>query len=242
MPELNLSPKIKNLLSEFSRGLRGIYGEELISVILYGSASSGEFIESRSNLNLLVVLKDDSPARLKMASALVRKPKFRAISPLFFSREYINSSLDVFPIEFLDMKENYSVLSGPDILKDISVDTKNLRFQCEQELKLKLIRLRQLYLKESPNKPLLRQALFREFTSVTHILRNIIRLKGRQPPYLKDKILEEAASEFQIDKDCWFKILNAKNNRIKPAEREIEALFTGFLKDLKNLAEAVDDL
>lgn len=242
MPELNLSPKIKNLLSEFSRGLEGIYGQELISVILYGSGASGEFVESRSNLNLLVVLKDDSPVHLKMASGLVRKPKFKAIKPLFFSREYINNSLDVFPIEFLDMKENYSVLSGLDILKDISVDTRNLRFQCEQELKLKLIRLRQLFLLESANIPLLRQALFKAFTSVMHILRNVIRLKGRQPPYLKDKILDAVASEFQIDKDCWFKILSAKNNRIKLASREIEALFTGFLKDLKNLAEAVDKL
>lgn len=240
MPGTGLSPKIKNLLADFTRNLEGIYGEELISVVLYGSGASGEFIESRSNLNLLVVLKDDSPGRLKMASGLARKPKFKCINPLFLSREYINNSLDVFPIEFLDMKENYSVLSGEDLLKDISVDTRNLRFQCEQELKLKLIRLRQLFLLESANNPLLRQALFKAITSAMHILRNIIRLKGRQPPYLKDKILEEAASIFRIDKDCWSRILGAKNNRIKLAGGEIEDLFTGFLKDLENLAEAVD--
>ena len=200
MPELNLSPKAKNLLNEFSRGLGDIYGGELISVILYGSGASGEFIDSHSNLNLLVVLKDDSPARLKMASGLVRKPRFKTISPLFFSREYINNSLDVFPIEFLDMKENYSVLLGLDILKDISVDTRNLRFQCEQELKLKLIRLRQLFLLESANKPLLKQALFKAFTSVMHILRNVIRLKGRQALYLKIRSLAKWHPNSQLIK------------------------------------------
>jgi len=240
MPELNLNPRIKRLLSDFTRSLEGIYGKELVSVILYGSAASGEFIESRSNLNLLVVLKDDSPDYLKMASNLMRKPKFREISPLFLDREYINNSLDVFPIEFLDMKENYSVLSGEDLLKGISVDTRNLGFQCEQELKLKLIRLRQLFLSESSNKPLLRQALFKAFTSVMHILRNVLRLKGGQAPYLKEKILEEVASEFRIDKDCWSKILNAKSGRIRLSGPETEAVFAGFLKDLEGLAEAVD--
>ena len=40
---------------------------------------------------------------------------------------------------------------GRDILKDLKIDLKNLRFQCEQELKGKLLNLRQAYLEAGAN-------------------------------------------------------------------------------------------
>ena len=57
------------------------------------------------------------------------------INPVFFTEDYIIRSTDVFPIEFLDMKENHVTLYGKDLFEAIAVDTKNLRFQCEQEIK-----------------------------------------------------------------------------------------------------------
>ena len=43
---------------EFARRLADAYGEELVAVLLYGSAARGDFREGVSDLNLLVLLRD----------------------------------------------------------------------------------------------------------------------------------------------------------------------------------------
>ncbi len=242
MPEPKLEENVLKKLNEFRDELKNIYAQGLVSVILYGSAASGEFEDIHSNLNLLVVLKDTGLNELKRASGLMSKWKFRKVHPLFLTEEYIRSSNDVFPIEFLDMKENYWVLLGKDALKDLSVDAKNLRFQCEQELKAKLIALRQEYLRNSKNNRLLLGAALRILTPILHILRNILRLKGKHPPYLKQDILKEAVLEFQINADIWGRLLKARNIRsgLKPAEAQY--LFTGFVNDLEKIEASIDKL
>jgi len=240
MEELKIPDKLKNSLQKFNKTLKGIYKEELISLILYGSAASGEFVDKHSNLNALVVLRNTDLGILKRASSIINK--FRMINPLFLTENYINSSTDIFPIEFLDMQENYLVLYGKDVLKNINVNTSNLRFQCEQELKAKLINLKQLYLRINQDKLAMRNLLFKSFNSVLHILRNVLRLKGKESPYLKQEILKELKSEFQIDINIWEKILAAKLKQIKLSSKDTEELFINFIRELEKIVEIVDKL
>ncbi len=240
MEELKISGKLKNIIQQFIKGLKDIYQDELISIILYGSAASGEFIEKHSNLNVLTILSNTNLENLKRASPLINK--FSLINSLFLTEDYIRRSTDVFPIEFLDIQENYSVLYGKDILKGVNIDIRNLKFQCEQELKAKLITLRQLYLKINRDKHALKDLLFRSITSILHISRNVLRLKGKEPPYKKDEILKELAGEFQIDTCVWEKILAAKNKQIKLGSRDIESLFVNFISELEKIVDIVDRL
>lgn len=240
MEGLKIPDKSKKILEDFIQRLKDIYKEDLLSLILYGSASSGEFVNRHSNLNLLVVLKNITLEQLKKVSGLVSRYRFRTISPLFLTENYIQSSLDIFPIEFLDMQENYLVLYGKDILQDINIDTRNLRFQCEQELKSKLINLRQLYVRINKDKLALRVLLFKSITSVLHILRNVLRLKGKKPAYNKEDIVKELAAEFPIDTAVWSKILSGKSKQIKITNKDTEDLFINFIKDLEKIVEIVD--
>ena len=240
MEQLKIADRHKNILQSFTQSLKDIYPEELLSVILYGSAVSGEFVDKQSNLNLLVVLKNTDLEVIKKSSKLIHK--FKMFNTLFLTEDYVANSTDIFPIEFLDMQENYFVLYGKDVLKDIQIDIRNLRFQCEQELKAKLLKLRQTYLLINNNTPALRSLLFMSFTSVLHILRNVLRIKGRKPPYLKHEVLKELASEFKIDIHVWEKILSAKNKKIKLTGREIEQSFISFVRELESIVTIVDKL
>lgn len=240
MRELKLTGKIKKLAEEFAQKLNDLYKEDLVSVTLYGSASSGEFVSERSNLNLLVVLKNTALNNLSAAISLVNNSRFKMIRPLFFTQEYINKSVDVFPIEFLDMKENYALLRGRDILKDLPIDLKNLRFQCEHELKAKLINLRQSFIRLNKDKAALRNILFKSFVSIMHILRNIIRIKGKQPHYLKQDFIKQLNGDLPINVDAWEKILAGKNKQIRLSGEEIERLYIAFVADLDNIAGFLD--
>jgi hypothetical protein len=240
MKEVALPEKLKKSLGEFVTGIKEIYSSELISVIIYGSAASGEFIAKRSNVNLLVVLANTDIATLQKATGLIRKCK-RCV-PLFLTEKYITSSLDVFPVEFLDMQENHVTLDGRDILKDLKIELNNLRFQCEQELKAKLIHLKQIYLNSNKDKAALREALFKYFTSVTHISRNLLRLKNRMPTGKKEDIFKGLAEDFKIDPALWEKIWLAMNNKITVNNQDIEQIYGGFVKDLEKIVGIVDEM
>jgi predicted nucleotidyltransferase len=225
----------------FLETLRKTYGDDLVSVILYGSAASGDFIEKHSNINLLVVLSDTGLAELSKIAAPSRRRIFRAITPVFFTEAYIQESADVFPIEFLDMKDNYSVLYGKDVLKTLSIDKRNLRFQCEQELKSKLITIKRQYLTTS-NRKEIERLLFKSFTSAIHILRNLLRLKGIEPPYIKEQVVGIVEREFAIDATVFNEILWARGKNMALTCKDVDALLTGFVKELEAIARTVDTM
>ncbi len=240
MLKLNLDPKLSLEITLFTKQLKNIYADNLLSVCLYGSAASGEFVARRSNLNILVLLKADDLSELKKSSRLIKK--FKNITPLFLSEKYVKSSTDIFPIEFLDLQENHVLLYGQDYLKDIVIDKKNLRFQCEQELKSKLLNLKHLYLKSGLQPAQLEGALLKSFNSILHILRNVLRLKGHNPAYEKDALLQELAIIFKIKIEHWIKIQAAKLKKIKLTKNQVEELFMALVEDLENITQIVDAL
>ncbi|MBI5562139.1 MAG: nucleotidyltransferase domain-containing protein [Deltaproteobacteria bacterium] len=59
MPDKKLGPKdIEGILHELKDGLAGLYGDRLVSVILYGSYARGEATED-SDIDVAVVLKGE---------------------------------------------------------------------------------------------------------------------------------------------------------------------------------------
>ena len=242
MPELNLSQQTKLKLDEFVKHVKNLYGGDLVSIILYGSASSGEFVEERSDINLLVILENASIINISRIGPLINSGKFKTFEPLFFSKADLSSSADVFPIEFLDMRENYTVLFGIDLLKDLPIELRNLRFQCEHELKSKLILMREAFIRINRNTSALQKMLFRSFTSVIHITRNVLRLKNKVPNYLKKELLTQLTDEFQIKHEVWSRILELKNNRSKIDREELSALYIDFYADLEKISRFVDKL
>ncbi len=240
MKELNIPEKLKNKIQDFLKKLECAYGQELVSVALYGSAASSEFINKHSNINFLIVLKDTDCCHLDKATDIVQK--FPLFEPIFMTEQYILSSTDIFPIEFLDMKENNYLLFGKDVLSAIQIDTKNLRFQCEQELKIKLLNLKNAYLRMTKNKSALRNLLFKSMTSILHISRNILRLRNKPVPYKKEEIINSLGAEFQVNTTLWKKILDAKFKTIKLGNQETKQVFQEFVKEVEKIADCVDRL
>ena len=239
--DLRLPEKNKKILSAFLENLHNAYKDDLISVTLYGSAASGEFNATHSNVNLVIVLRDASLQALAKIVPTLSKGKFNFLNAVFFTEDYITNSADVFPIEFLDIKENHKILHGKDIFKDLTIDIKNLRFQCEQELKSKIINMKRACLANINNRDL-DKLLVKFFTSSLHILRNISRLKGGQSVYNKEDILKKIASEFNIDISNMKKILDAKNQGKRLSRKIAFELFGSFVSDLEKIADSVDGL
>jgi hypothetical protein len=130
-------------LEIFTTRLREAAGDNLVSLMLYGSAASGE-ADSYSDLNVLCVLRDLSFPHLVPLSKVIRwwtRQKQRP--PLLMSEKELRASTDVFSIELIDMKQHRKVLFGKDLLAELEIPMRSHRAQLEYELREKLILLRQ---------------------------------------------------------------------------------------------------
>ena len=73
-------------------------------------------------------------------------------------------------------------------------------------------------------------------------MRNLLRIKGGQPPYLKEEILIEVEKAFGVDTTILSEILWAKNKKMALTHKDVDTLLTGFVKDLETISAAVDRL
>src|SRR6266550_2208525 len=145
---------IKTVVQEALNGLindlRATHGDNLSSVVLYGSAAAGDHIELRSDYNLLIALRRIAPEDLRLAQAPMREwQRLGHPLPVYFTVEELSDAADVFPIEFYQMENARIVLYGEDPLAFLKLSDANLRHQAEYELRSKLIQLRRLYIPAS---------------------------------------------------------------------------------------------
>ena len=84
-------------------------------MVLYGSAAAGDYVELRSDYNLLIALNRITPEDLRQAQAPMRE--WRRLGhplPVYFTVEELSDAADVFPIEFHQMANARIVLFGKD--------------------------------------------------------------------------------------------------------------------------------
>ena len=136
----------------------------------------------RSDVNLLVVLDDAAPAALALLTPAVAAWHKRGLTPpLFIGRQEWSSSADVFPVEITDMRLAYRVLHGSDPVSGMSVESADLRRAIEAELRGKLVRLRQAYVRFGETMPALGGFATASVASLLVLLRSMAVLLGRDP-------------------------------------------------------------
>jgi len=234
----------EEIFDQFVADLKGIYGDQLISVILYGSGATGEYVPGKSDINFLVVVGDNSIGRLERSIPLVKKwAKRRVAVPLFLTREYIESSLDAFPIEFLVMKLSHRLVYGEDILEDIPISPSDLRLQCERELKGKLLRLRQAFLESGGKRKELGILVSESLTAFVSIFKALLFIRGRGVPVRREDIFADVSEEFEeLDGELFVKLLKWRQGLYKPSEREALELFSSYVSQIDALAKKVDEM
>ncbi len=238
-----LDPKVTKLLKGYIDELLKIHQENILSIFLCGQAAAGDYVPRISNINLFVILEkldfQDLKRSLKVISKGINK---KITAPLFLTRKHIQTSTDVFPIEFLEMKENHLLLYGEDLLSSLEVNPEHIRLFCEEQIKGKLIRIRQAYLEIGLNRKGIEALLKESLASLTPVLRSLIRLKGKSPAIEREKIYGQLCAEFNLDQDVFSAILRDTRNDEKIAGQDVEVFFERYIGQIQKLAIAVDQL
>jgi len=118
-----LASEAKEKILAHAAKLGEAVGDNLISVVVFGSVLGKNFVPGKSNINILLIVKQIDVSVLKSCLKLVEKGyKQDFVAPLMFTRQHIESSLDVFPIEFLEISDNHLTIYGEELLNDLLTD------------------------------------------------------------------------------------------------------------------------
>lgn len=220
-----------------------IFGKDLVSLILYGSAAGGSYVKGKSDLNLLVVLTPESVNNLDGVLSLVKRwKKSRVAIPWIMTKQFIVNSLDCYPIEFLNMKNSHILIYGEDVLAPLTFKPEDLRLQIERELKGKLVLLRQEYLASEGNSRQLRQLISRSLTAFVSIFNALLYLKQESAPQRRRETIKEMTGLFTFDADVFLNCIDIKESVDKFSGEEILDIFKKYLREVENICNIVDAL
>jgi hypothetical protein len=236
---------VQSALNYLVEDLRSTHGDNLSAVVLYGSAAAGDYVEARSDYNLLIALNRITPADLRQAQAPMRNwQRLGHPMPVYFTVAELHDAADVFPIEFYQMEKARIVLYGLDPFESLRLSDVNLRHQTEYELRSKLIQLRRMYIPASVSVEKLSALMSDSLASFAALFRPVLMLHGQEPPIAKQACVRATAKLLGLDPEPFEQIfaLRASGEETRLTDVEANDLFAAYLEQIERVIEAVDRL
>ena len=223
----------KKRITSYVTELLRLHGDEIISVFVYGDLKS----------NISVIFKNLEFSVLKKSLHLVNKGiRNKITAPLFLTKDHIQTSSDTFPIEFLEMKEDNILLYGEDVLGSLVIESSHIRFICEQQLKGKLIRIRQAYLEIGLRKKGMEALVKESFESLFPIFRGLLRLKNLTPAVDRYECIKQLSDSYEVNSDLFISLLDDTKNDEKIAGESIEDFLKKYILEIEKLSMVADKL
>lgn len=217
----------------------GLCGDNLSSVVLYGSSVAGDKLKG-SDYNVLVVLNRlDAEALQTLTGLCSLWGKDGNPAPLLFAKETLLRSADVFPVEFSDLIQTHKVIYGHNPFAGMKIDPAHLRLQLEHELKTKLILLRGRFLVSKGAAKEVEALLVSSVSSFLTLFKAILRLYGENPPAKKMEVLPLLAKHIKIDIEIFTIVWELKEGK-KCEDLTPVQLFSRYLAAVQYVTDEVD--
>ncbi|MCA9243762.1 MAG: hypothetical protein KDA32_07420 [Phycisphaerales bacterium] len=144
-PQLDRIPESgRESFGDFAGVLHRLAGDNLLSLSAFGGWLSGDpFFAGAPARSVAVFQRVELDLLDRLASAGTRLGQARLAAPLTMTPEHIRASMDVFPLEFLEIQRLHVCVLGEDYFSELALTPADVRLQCERELKGVLVQLRQ---------------------------------------------------------------------------------------------------
>lgn len=240
LDSLSIPEESREYFQAYLRDLEKTFQRNLEAVILYGSAARGDFIEGRSNWNLLVVVCSLSVTVIRDAGKLQKKgEKHHIVPPLLMTLEELHQSCSVYPLELLLMKESHVLLEGRDPFPDLQLSLEHLGWHCEREIRSHVIQVRQRLIEGEGRPEAIQAIMILSITALLPFLRGILRVLNHSSQGTDMEVLERLPHTLQYHSPGLLDALKLKRGLRGPGALEWFKVYEQYLDALTELIARV---
>ena len=146
---VTLPTNVSSALNSFVAAAKKAFGDDLLSVVLYGSGAEGK-LRPTSDVNLILLLgafgreqADQLREPLRLAEAAIK------LRVMFLLRDELKPASQAFAVKFADVVRRRLVLYGDDPFASLEVSREDAIFRLKQTLLNLTLRLRETYISRS---------------------------------------------------------------------------------------------
>jgi predicted nucleotidyltransferase len=225
--QLNVPDRVREVLDGIVDAARRAFGDDLRSIVLYGSAAEGR-MRATSDINVMFVLE-----RFDDAKAEHFREPFRFacaafdVNAMFVLAKEIDLASREFAQKFADMQRRHVVLLGDDPLAEVKIERDDLVRRLQQSLLNLTMCLREMYVRRSLREEQCALTIAEATGPLRAAAASILELEGRGtlPPKeaLYTFVHDLGPSDFI---DLLPHLSEARERRVLPPGRAADLLFT----------------
>jgi len=240
----NVPQNPETVFDPFAQEMIRLLGDDLQTVASFGSAVSGDYVYARSNINMVLVFKNITVTQLKVMSVPMEQWMTRGFDvPRIFTTNDLERSLDVFPLLFMEIRDNHRILFGPDPFKTIPIEKTYLRIQVEQMLRTKMAEARTEFIASGESLRTFESMLSRSFNTIFPLLRGLLFLKGLNPSVRKDVVVSTAEEQFQLEPGILTDSLRQKMGLLRISDKyNLLKFYEQYLRVIEKLVQLADKI
>jgi hypothetical protein len=198
-------------------------------------------VPDRSDVNLLLIVRDASAAVLHRASpALNAWTRRGQRPPLIQTPAEWRASADVFPMEIEDIRDAHRLLAGRDPLAGLATSAADLRRELEREVRGKLFYLRAAFTAAAADGKALGELLAQALGTLLVFFRAALRYAGRPVPAEPEPLVAAAAALAGFDAAAFAWALAARAGNPPRKLAAYDGVGAEYLRAVERFAEYVD--
>lgn len=211
------------------------------SVVLFGSAAAGDFIDGVSRYDLLIVIDRFGIDELDALAPAIRDwRKAGNPLPLLFTAEQLAGSADAFALEFLEMLHDRRVLYGADPIVGVRVNPEQARMQLERELKGKSLALRDQYALAAGDRQRIIRLMCDSLSAFLSLFRVALGLYETPVPSHKHNALLALARHIPFDPQPFVTVSEIRAGTRSAGRVDARDLFRSYWQGVETVTAAVD--
>lgn len=237
MDRTDLPRGVSKVLDPVMDRLQKTLVDNLHSGVIYGSAVRGDFVDGKSDVNLLLVLNRSTPeAHAAIADALESAAR---VEPFVVSRWELPRSRRVFALKFLSIKRHYRVVHGEDSMADFDPDPGLVRFLCEQALRNLRLRLTHAFVTHKGDRTRYSRLVIESLAALFTVLSDPIRTAGHEVPTAYADRPGLLAETYRADTGVLTDLLALKKSGRRMTQDEAAGIHRGLYQLLSQALEWV---
>lgn len=236
-----LPASAQHLLQVYTSRMGTALGSELESCYLYGSAVRGEYLNGRSNLNLLLVVRELTGERLRALAGVLAAWKKEQVVTLVLSTQEFAQWAAQFPVEFSELADYRVLFAGRETFPALRPDSAGVAKALLRGAHETLIRVRQRYLEGEASTESATILMALSATAVGAFARTLLRLWDLPPQASTEASLQTMCERLGLDPAPMAEGWAIRCGRLGPGQLEIPRMFDRYVGSLTDWVTKLSD-